>query len=381
MDFELTEEQRMWRQTVHDFCDREVRPHAAEMDEKAEFNSKAVAKMGPIGLLGLNIAEDYGGTGLDSISAAIAIEELAWACGGTALSIAAHNSLGCAPIMLFGSEEQKKKWLPDLASGKSGLGALALTEPGTGSDLAGGVSTRAELDGDEWVINGSKAWITNAAMAPVIVTLCRTDPSGGSRSLSLILVPTKTSGLHIHPPEKKMGVRASPTHALTYEEVRVPKNNVLGEPGKGLHQTLQILDGGRIGIGAMGVGLARAAFEEAVRYARERTAFGEPIGNFQGIQFKLADAAMQIDAARLLVLRAAWLKDQGKSFTREVAMGKLFASETAEQVCRDAIQVLGSYGYSKEYPVERMYRDARLTTIGEGTSEVQRIVIGRRILS
>jgi alkylation response protein AidB-like acyl-CoA dehydrogenase len=381
MDFELTEEQRMWRQTVHDFCDREVRPHAAEMDEKAEFNSKAVAKMGPIGLLGLNIAEDYGGTGLDSISAAIAIEELAWACGGTALSIAAHNSLGCAPIMLFGSEEQKKKWLPDLASGKSGLGALALTEPGTGSDLAGGVSTRAELDGDEWVINGSKAWITNAAMAPVIVTLCRTDPSGGSRSLSLILVPTKTSGLHIHPPEKKMGVRASPTHALTYEEVRVPKNNVLGEPGKGLHQTLQILDGGRIGIGAMGVGLARAAFEEAVRYARERTAFGEPIGNFQGIQFKLADAATQIDAARLLVLRAAWLKDQGKSFTREVAMGKLFASETAEQVCRDAIQVLGSYGYSKEYPVERMYRDARLTTIGEGTSEVQRIVIGRRVLS
>ncbi len=381
MDFELTEEQRMWRQTVHDFCDREVRPHAAEMDEKAEFNRAAVAKMGPLGLLGLNVAEDYGGTGLDSISAAIAIEELAWACGGTALSIAAHNSLGCAPIMLFGSEEQKKQWLPDLASGKSGLGALALTEPGTGSDLAGGISTRAELDGDEWVINGSKAWITNAAMAPVITTLCRTDPAGGSRSLSLILVPTKTGGLHIHPAEKKMGVRASPTHALTFEDVRVPKGNVLGEPGKGLHQTLQILDGGRIGIGAMGVGLARAAFEEAVRYARERTAFGEPIGNFQAIQFKLADAATQIDAARLLVLRAAWLRDQGKSFTREVAMGKLFASETAEQVCRDAIQILGSYGYSKEYPVERMYRDARLTTIGEGTSEVQRIVIGRRVLA
>jgi alkylation response protein AidB-like acyl-CoA dehydrogenase len=381
MDFELTEEQRMWRQTVHDFCDREVRPHAAEMDEKAEFNSPAVEKMGPLGLLGLNVAEDYGGTGLDSISAAIAIEELAWACGGTALSIAAHNSLGCAPIMLFGSEEQKKQWLPDLASGKSGLGALALTEPGTGSDLAGGISTRAELDGDEWVINGSKAWITNAAMAPVIVTLCRTDPAGGSRSLSLILVPTKSSGLHVHPPEKKMGVRASPTHALTYEDVRVPRGNVLGEPGKGLHQTLQILDGGRIGIGAMGVGLARAAFEEAVRYARERTAFGEPIGNFQAVQFKLADAAMQIDAARLLVLRAAWLKDQGKSFTSEVAMGKLLASETAEQVCRDAIQILGSYGYSKEYPVERMYRDARMTTIGEGTSEVQRIVIGRRVLA
>lgn len=381
MDFELSEEQRMWRQTIHDFCDRELRPHASEMDEKAEFNSKAVAKMGPLGLLGLNVAEDYGGTGLDSISAAIAIKELAWACGGTALSIAAHNSLGCAPIMNFGSQEQKQQWLPDLASGKSGLGALALTEPGTGSDLAGGVGTRAELDGGDWVINGSKAWITNAAMAPVIVTLCRTDPEGGSRSLSLILVPAKTTGLHVHPPEKKMGVRASPTHALTFENVRVPRSNVLGKPGEGLYQTLQTLDGGRIGIGAMGVGLAQAAFEEAVRYARERTAFGEPIGNFQGVQFKLADAATQIDAARLLVLRAAWLKDQGKAFTREAAMGKLFASEVAEQVCRDAIQILGSYGYSKEYPVERMYRDARLTTIGEGTSEVQRVVIGRRVLA
>jgi alkylation response protein AidB-like acyl-CoA dehydrogenase len=381
MEFELTEEQRMWHQTIHDFCDHEVRPHAAEMDETAEFNSKAVAKMGPLGLLGLNVAEEYGGTGLDSICGAIAIEELAWACGGTALSIAAHNSLGCAPIMLFGSEEQKQQWLPDLASGKSGLGSLALTEPGTGSDLTGGIRTRAELDGDEWVINGSKAWITNASLAPVIITLCRTDPGGGSRSLSLILVPTKTAGLHIHPQEKKMGVRASPTHALTYEDVRVPKSNVLGKVGEGLYQTLQILDGGRIGIGAMGIGLARAAFEEAVRYAKERAAFGKSIGKFQGIQFKLADAATQIDAARLLVLRTAWLKDQGKPFTREAAMGKLLASETAEQVCRDAIQILGSYGYSKEYPVERMYRDARLTTIGEGTSEVQRMVIGRRILA
>jgi alkylation response protein AidB-like acyl-CoA dehydrogenase len=231
------------------------------------------------------------------------------------------------------------------------------------------------------VVNGSKAWITNAAMAPVIVTLCRTDPQGGSRSLSMILVPAKTAGLHVHPPEKKMGVRASPTHAVTFDNVRVPKENLLGKQGEGLYQTLQVLDGGRIGIGAMGVGLAQAALEEAVRYARERTAFGEPIGHFQGILFKLADAAMHIEAARLLILRTAWLKDQGKPFTKEAAMGKLFASETAEQVCRDAIQVLGSYGYSREYPVERMYRDARLTTIGEGTSEVQRLVIGRRILA
>jgi alkylation response protein AidB-like acyl-CoA dehydrogenase len=379
MDFELTEEQRMWRQAVHDFSAQEVKPKAAEMDTKAELNAEAIRKMGPLGLLGLNVSEEFGGAGVDPVSAAIAIEELGWACGGTALTVAAHNGLGCAPIQMFGTVEQKRRWLPGMASGKAGLGSLALTEPEAGSDL-GAVKTRAVLDGDEWVINGAKAWITNPSVACLINVLCRTDPAPGSRSLSLIIVPTDTPGLHIHPPEKKMGVRASPTHALTFENARVPRNHLLGEVGRGLPQTLQVLDGGRIGIGALSVGLAQAAFEEAVRYAKERKAFGKPLAGHQAIQWMIADAATQIDAARLLVYRAAWLKGRGLPFSKEAAVGKLFATEIAEAVCRNAIQILGSYGYSSEYPVERMYRDARLMTIGEGTSEVQRMVIARRVL-
>jgi alkylation response protein AidB-like acyl-CoA dehydrogenase len=246
MDFKLTDEQRMWKKAVHDFCAAEVRPAAAEMDKHATFNQEAVRKMGPLGLLGLNVPEEHGGAGVDAISAVVAIEELGYACGGTALSIAAHNGLGCAPIAKFGSEEQKERWLPGLASGESGLGALALTEAEAGSDLLGGISTRAELENNHWVIQGNKAWITNASLAPVIVTLCRTDQTGDSGSFSLILVPTDSAGLHIHPAESKMGVRASPTHAISYEQVRVPKENVLGEVGKGLYQTLEVLDGGRL---------------------------------------------------------------------------------------------------------------------------------------
>jgi alkylation response protein AidB-like acyl-CoA dehydrogenase len=317
---------------------------------------------------------------VDAISAAIAIEECGWADGGTALSVAAHNGLGCAPIAAFGTEEQKKRWLPGLASGKDGLGSLALTEPGAGSDLVGGIRTRAERDGDAWVINGSKAWITNASIAPLIITLCRTNPAGGSKSLSLIVVPTDAKGLHIHPKEKKMGVRASPTNAITYEDVRVPLDHLLGQQGDGLYQTLQTLDGGRISIGALSLGLARAAHEEAIRYAKEREAFGKPISKQQAIQWMIADAACQIDAARLLVHKAAWLKERGEFYNREAAIAKLFATEMAEEVSRNAIQILGSYGYSQEYPVERIYRDARLMTIGEGTSEVQRMVIARRVL-
>ncbi|OGO19146.1 MAG: acyl-CoA dehydrogenase [Chloroflexi bacterium RBG_16_48_8] len=380
MDFQLNDEQRMWQQTVHDFCATEVKPQAPEMDKTASFNRDAVKKMGPLGLLGMNIPEAYGGSAVDAVSAAIAIEELGWACGGTALSIAAHNSLGCTPIAKYGSEAQKGKWLPGLASGETGLGALALTEPGGGTDLLGGVATRAELEGNLWVINGSKAWITNASLAPVIVSLCRTDPGGGSKSFSLLLVPTDNPGLHIHPPESKMGVRASPTNALSYEDVCVPGENVLGDVGQGLYQTLETLDGGRIGIGALSIGLARAALEEAKRYVQERQSFGRPLAKHQAIQWMIADAATQIEAARLLIYQAAWLKDQGLSYTKEAAMAKLFATEMAEQVCRNAIQILGSYGYSTEYPVERFYRDARLMTIGEGTSEVQRMVIAKREL-
>lgn len=379
MDFELSEEQRLWRSVVHNFCAKNVRPNAAAYDEKAEPNLDAISQMGGLGLLGLNIPEEYGGAGMDSISAAIAIEELGWADGGTALTVSAHNGLGCGPISLFGKPEQKQTWLPDLASGERGLGALALTEPGAGSDLVGGVTTRAELDGDEWVINGSKAWITNASLASVIITLCRTSQAEGSRAFSLILVPKDTPGLHIHPPEKKMGVRASPTHALTFENVRVPKANVLGQPGDGIYQALEILDGGRISIGALSIGIARAAQEEAVRYAKERKVFGKTLSEMQATQFKIANFEIEIQAARLLVHKAAWLKDQGKPFTLEAAAGKLFAAEMAERVCREAIQILGSYGYSREYPVERFYRDARLMTIGEGTSEIQRIVIARKV--
>ncbi len=380
MDFDLTEEQRMWQQTVHEFSDQEVRPMAAEMDERQEFNAGAVEKMGPLGLLGLNVPEQYGGTGIDAISAAIAIEELGWADGGTALSVSAHNGLACAPIALFGTDEQKQRWLPDLVSGTKGLGSLALTEPGGGSDLMGGVKTRAELANGEWILNGSKAWITNASVAPVIVTLCRTDPNGGSRALSLIVVPTDTEGLHIHPPEKKMGVRASPTHALTFENLKVPEDHLLGEPGDGIYQTFEALDGGRVSIGALAVGLAQSAAEEGIRYARERQAFGGPLTQLQAIQWMIADAATEIEAARLMVYKAASLKQAGLPFTRQASMAKLFATEMAERVCRNAIQILGGYGYSAEYPVERIYRDARLMTIGEGTSEIQRLVIARRVL-
>ncbi len=380
MDFDLTDEQRMWKKAVHDFVAAEVRPFAREADESGEFNWKAVRKMGPLGLLGLNIPEQYGGAGVDAVSAAIAIEELGWGCGSMALAIAAHNGLGTTPIVLYGSEAQKKKWLPLVSSGQHKLGSLALTEPGAGSDLQGGVRTKAVKEGNEWVINGAKMWCTNASIAEYIITLARTDPAGGSRSLSMILVPTDTPGLTIGPAEKKMGLHGSPTHALTYENVRVPLENLIGEEGRGLQQTLTTLDGGRLGIGAISVGLAQAAFEQAVNYARERQAFGKPIAELQAIQWMLADMATQIEAARTLLYKAAWLKEQGRPYTMQAAMAKMFATEMAEKVCRDAIQVHGGYGYSREFPVERMYRDARLMTIGEGTSEIQRLVIARHVL-
>jgi alkylation response protein AidB-like acyl-CoA dehydrogenase len=380
MNFQLNEEQRMWQKVVHDFVVREVQPLAAEVDETSTFNWAATRKMGPLGLLGLNIQEEYGGSGVDAVSAAIAIEELGWGCGSTALAIAAHNGLGTTPIAMYGSEGLKKKWLPVVASGKSGLGALALTEPGAGSDLQGGLRTKAEKIGNEWIINGTKMWCTNASIAEYVITLVRTNPAGGSRSLSMILVPVNTPGVTIAPAEKKMGLKGSPTHAITYENVCVPLDNLVGEYDHGLHQTLTTLDGGRISIGALALGLARAAHEAAIAYAKDRVAFGKPIAEHQAIQFMLADAETEIAAARLLVYQAAWLKQEGLPYGKEAAMAKLFATEMAERVCRNAIQVHGGYGYSRDYPVERIYRDARLMTIGEGTSEIQRIVIARQLL-
>jgi len=381
MNFDFTEEQILWRDTVHDFVAKEVKPKGKEVDETSQFNWDATHKMGPLGLLGLNVPEEYGGAGVAAVSAAIAIEQLGWGCGSTALAIAAHNGLGCAPIALFGSGELKKRFLPNAASGKGKLAALALTEPGAGSDLKGGVQTKADLRGNEWVISGSKMWCTNASIADFIVTLVRTEPGTGSNSLSLIVVPTETSGISIGPAEKKMGLHGSPTHAVAYESVRVPANNLVGEQGKGLQYTLATLDGGRIGIGALSVGLAQAAFDEALKYAKIRQTFGESIANHQAIQWMLAEAETNINAARLMVYKAAFTKAQGKPFTKQAAMAKMFATEMAEKVCRDAIQIHGGYGYSSEYPVERIYRDARLMTIGEGTSEIQRIVIARELLN
>jgi len=380
MNFNLTDEQQMWQSAVHGFVAQEVKPRAHDVDEQAQFNWEAVRKMGPLGLLGLNVPEEYGGAGVDAISAAIAIEELGWGCGSTALAIAAHNGLGCAPIALFGSPMLQEKFLIPAASGKGNLAALALTEPGAGSDLKGGVITKADKIGNEWVINGPKMWCTNASIADFIVTLVRTRPDASSHSLSLIVVPTSTPGLQIGPAEKKMGLKGSPTHAVNYENVVVPLDYVIGEPGDGLRQTLTILDGGRVGIGALAVGLAQAAYEEAVRYALERQAFGQLLADHQAIQWMLADAATEIQSARLMVRYAAWLKGEGKPYTQQASMAKLFATEMAERVCRNAIQIHGGYGYSREFPVERIYRDARLMTIGEGTSEIQRMVIARHIL-
>lgn len=381
MDFDLSNEQAIWKKIAHDFVEKELRPKAREVDEKEEFNWEAVRKGGPVGLLGMSIPEEYGGSNVDAISNAIAMEELGWGCGSTALAFTAHNGLGTAPIALYGSEELKKKWLPLVANGKNKLGALALTEPGAGSDIQGGVITKAEKQGDEWVINGAKMWCTNASIAEYIITLVRTDPRGGSKSLSMILVPTDSKGLKIGPAEKKMGLRGSPAHGVIYDNVHVPLGNLVGAEGRGLQQTLTTLDAGRISIGAISVGLAQAAMDAAVNYARERKAFGQAISEFQAIQFKLANMAMEIELARTMIYKTAWLKDQGRPYNKEAAIAKLYATEMAERVCYEAIQIHGGYGYSREYNVERMYRDARLMTIGEGTSEIQRLVIARHVLA
>jgi alkylation response protein AidB-like acyl-CoA dehydrogenase len=381
MDFELNEEQRQFRDLIHNFVAKEVKSRARETDETGEFNWTAVRKMGPLGLLGLEVPEEYGGAALDAISAAIAIEELGWGCGSTALAVSAHNGLALGPIVNYGSEAQKQKWLPPLATGQGKLACLALTEPGAGSDLKGGVRTAAVREGDSWIIDGSKMWMTNASISDVMVLLCRTDSADDGSSLSQIIVPSETPGISIGPAEKKMGLKGSPTHAVTLDEVRVPLDNLLGEEGQGLRQTLATLDNGRIGIGALSVGLAQAAYDEALRYAKERQTFGRPIADYQAIQWMLADAATEIQAARLMVFWAAWLKGSGRAYSKEAAMAKLFATEASERVCRNAIQIHGGYGYSSEFPVERIYRDTRLMTIGEGTSEIQRMVIARNILA
>ncbi|ASS99582.1 acyl-CoA dehydrogenase [Geobacillus thermocatenulatus] len=378
MDFSLTKEQQMIKEMVRDFAEKEIAPYAAKWDEEAHFPLDVFRKMGELGLLGLPFPEEYGGAGGDTISYAIAVEEIGRACGGTGLSYAAAVSLGASPIYYFGTEEQKQKWLVPMAKGET-LGAFGLTEPNAGSD-AGGTRTTAVLDGDEYVINGEKCWITNAQYArQVIVTAVTGKDARGKNIITALIVPTDSPGFTIRSNYDKMGVRASNTCELVFENVRVPKENVLGDPQKGFKQFLYTLDGGRISIAALAVGIAQAAFEKALQYAKERVQFGQPISKFQAIQFKLADMAMGIELARNMVYKAAWLKDKGKPFTKEASFAKLFASEMGFRVCNQAIQIHGGYGYMKEYGVERHLRDIKLMEIGEGTSEIQRLVIARQL--
>lgn len=378
MDFELTDEQRMIRDSVCDFAQAEIEPRAHEIDETGEFPHDIFEQMGELGLMGLPFPEKYGGAGADTVTYALAVEEISAASGSVGLAYAAHVSLGSTPIYMFGTEEQKQKYLVPLAAG-DGLSSFGLTEPHSGSDAAA-LKTTAERDGDEWLLNGQKMWITSGGVARTIVVAAKTDPDAGTRGISNFIVPTDTPGFVVGKDEPKMGLRGSVTNQLFFEDCRVPAENLLGKPGEGFRQFMVTLDGGRISIGAMALGLGRAAYEKAVDYAQEREAFGKNIGGFQAIQWKLADMATELQAARLLIYKAAKKKDEGKDFTQDAAMAKLFASEATDRACWEAIQIHGGMGYSREVPVERYYRDNRLTLIGEGTSEIMRLVIAREIL-
>ncbi len=380
MDFELSMEQEILRKTVRDFAEKEIAPKARELDEREEFSLQTMAAMGELGLFGMVVSEEYGGQGMDYISYIIAVEEIARVDGSHAATVAAGNSLGIGPLYYYGSEEQKRKYLPDLCAGKA-LWGFGLTEPNAGSD-AGGAATTAVLDGNEWVINGSKIFITNASteISRGVTVMAKTGARGdGRKELSCILVENGTPGFEARPMHGKLMWRGSNTSELYFEDCRVPKDNLLGGRGKGFHQMLETLDAGRLSIGAMGVGGAQGAYELALRYGKERVQFGRPIGTFQINAFKLADMAMEIEAARLLLYQACWQKDQHKSFSKSAAMGKLYASEVMGRVVNEAVQIHGGYGLMKEYNVERFYRDQKLLTIGEGTSEIQRLVIARLI--
>jgi len=378
MEFELTEEQQMIRRMVREFAEKEIRPIAREIDARGEFPWEVIRKMAGLGLLGLPIPEQYGGSGADTVSYAIAVEEVSRVSGSIGITMAAHTSLGLYPLYRFGSEEQKKQYLPRLASGE-GLAAFGLTEPEAGSD-AGGVKTTAVLDGDQWVLNGQKTFITSGSIADVVIIAALTDKAAGTRGISNFIVEKGTPGFRPGRDEDKMGLKGSVTSELFFEDCRVPKANLLGQVGEGFKQFLITLDGGRISIGAMALGLAQGALDAAIKYSKERVQFGQPIARFQAIQWMIADMATEIEAARWMIYRAAWLKDKGGRFTKEAAMAKLYASEAAERACFKAIQIHGGYGYMSEYDVERIYRDNRLTTIGEGTSEIQRLVIARQVL-
>jgi short-chain 2-methylacyl-CoA dehydrogenase len=375
MDFDLTQEQQLVRDTVREFAREKVAPVAEELDRESRFPYELVAELGELGLMGLPIPEEYGGAGGDTVSYALAIEELTRIDSSVAITVAAHTSLGTMPIFLFGSEEQKRAWLPDLASGRR-LAAFGLTEPGAGSD-AGNARTTAELGDGEWVVNGSKMFITNAGTDVTwgVTITART----GEDEISNLVVENGADGYEISAPLKKLGWKASDTRELSFRDCRIPEGNLLGPRGAGFKQFLEILDGGRISVAAMGVGLAQGAYDLAYAYALEREQFGRPIKDFQAVQFRLADMATEIEAGRGLVLKAAWLKDRGRPFAREAAMAKLWTGELSNRAANWALQIHGGYGFMDEYAISRLYRDQKILEIGEGTNEVQRMVIAKHL--
>jgi short-chain 2-methylacyl-CoA dehydrogenase len=378
MDFELSDEQRLLRDTVRDFARNEVAPVAEELDRTKAFPYELVAKMGELGLMGIPFPEEYGGGGADTLTYALAVEEMARIDSSVCITMAAHTSLGTMPIWLWGTEEQKSEWMPVLASGQK-LASFGLTEPEAGSD-AGNVRTKAQLDGDEWVVDGAKQFITNSGTDITgCVTITAVTGGNGTEEISNIIVPNGTPGYDQGEPYRKMGWNASDTRPLTFTGARVPESNLLGPRGMGFRQFMQILDGGRIGVAAMGVGLAQGALDEALKYARERQAFGKPISKFQTIQAKLADLSAAIESARLLVYKAALEKDRGENFTLTAAQAKLITGRLAVRATEEAVQIHGGYGYIEEYPVCRFYRDAKVLTIGEGTDEVMQMVIARAL--
>lgn len=377
MNFDLSTEQLMIKKTIREFADEEVAPGALERDQTKQFPKEIFAKLSSLGIMGLPFPEEYGGAGADTISFAIVVEELSRACGSTGITYSAHISLGGAPIHLFGTEEQKQKYLVPICTGES-FGAFGLTEPNAGSD-AGGTETEAIEDGNDFVINGSKCFITNASYAKHIAATAITGRNNGQKEISAIIIPTSSTGFKVIDNYEKMGLHSSNTTEIIMDDVRVPQENLLGKRGEGFKQFLVTLDGGRIGIGAMAVGIAQAAYEKSLAYAKERKQFGKSLSKLQAIQFKLADMAMKIELARNMVYKAAWLKDQGRNFTTEASMCKLYASEICAEVTNQAVQIHGGYGYMREYHVERFMRDAKLLEIGEGTSEIQRLIIARQI--
>ena len=376
--FVLTEDQEALRKEIRQFAAREIAPHVMEWDEKSEFPAAVVKKLGKMGLLGVIFPPEYGGAGMGYVDYVLAIEELSAVDGSVGIIVAAHNSLGTNHIFLAGNEAQKRKYIPKLASGEW-LGAWGLTEPGSGSD-AGGARTTAVRKGDTYVLNGSKTFITNGSYADTAVVIAVTDKSKGTHGLSAFVVEKGTKGFRPGKKENKMGLRASDTAELIFEDCEIPAENLLGVEGEGFIDSMRVLDGGRISIAALSLGIARGALDAATKYVKERRQFGKAIAEFQGIQWKLADMATELDAARLLTQRAAVLKDSGRTVTRESAMAKLFASEVAVKICNEAVQLFGGYGFIKDYPAEKFYRDVKLCTIGEGTSEIQRMVIARELL-